>query len=88
MVERRSENKGPSLAYQFQRFIESGDTSNEEAPPRDPKRKDLTKKEWSKVISMLVAMETEDSLRRGAIKVVTQKFGLSHAEQKAHINWA
>ena len=30
-------------------------------------------KEQSKAISMLVAMETEDSLRRGAIMVVTKK---------------
>ena len=31
---------------------------------------------------MLVAMETKDSLRRGAIMVVTKNFGLAHAEQK------
>ena len=31
-------------------------------------------KEQSKVISMLVAMETEDGLRRGAIMVVTKKW--------------
>ena len=36
-------------------------------------RKDLVRKEQSKVISMLVAMETEDGLRRGAIMVVTKK---------------
>ena len=38
-------------------------------------------KEWSKAISMLVAMETDDSPRRGAIMVITKKFGLAHAEQ-------
>ena len=53
--------------------MESGDASNEEAPPCDPKRKDLMQKEWSKVISMFVAMETKDLLRRGAIMVVTKK---------------
>ena len=74
-VERRGEKKGPSLAYWFQQSMESGDASNEEAPPCDPKRKDLTQKEWSKVISMLVAMETKDGLRRGAIMVITKKFG-------------
>ena len=37
---------------------------------------------------MLVAMETEDSLRRGAIMVIAKKFGLAHAEQKVHISWA
>ena len=30
-------------------------------------------KEWSKAISMLVAMETKDGMRRAAIMVVTQK---------------
>ena len=31
-------------------------------------------KEQSKVISVLVAMETEDSLRRGAIMVIAKKW--------------
>ena len=43
-------------------------------------------KEQSKAISMLVAMETPDSLRRGAIMVIT-KNGLACAEQKAHVSW-
>ena len=37
---------------------------------------------------MLVAMETEDGLRKGAIMVIAQKIGLSCAEQKAHVSWA
>ena len=37
-------------------------------------------KEWSKAISMLVAMETKDSLRRGAIMVIAQTIGLAHAD--------
>ena len=57
--------------------MESGDASDEEAPPCDPKRKDLMQKEWLKEISMLVAMETEDGLRRGAIMAVTKKIVLS-----------
>ena len=68
--------------------MESGDASNEEAPPCDPKRKDLMQKEWLKVISMFVAMETKDLLRRGAIMVVTQKIGLACAEQKVCMSWA
>ena len=66
--------------------MESGDASNEEAPPCEPKRKDLMQKEQTKLISMLV--ETEDSLRRGAIMVITKKVGLAHAEQKVHMSWA
>ena len=60
--------------------MEPEDASNKEAPPCDPKRKDLMQKEWSKAISMLVAMETEDGLRRGAIMVVAKKIGLACAE--------
>ena len=45
-------------------------------------------KESSKAISMLVAMETEDGLRRGAIIIITKKFGLAHAEQKSCVSWA
>ena len=33
---------------------------------------------------MLVAMETEDGLRRGAIMVVTKKIGLAHAHLLYH----
>ena len=55
--------------------MESGDTYNEEAPPCDPKSNNQMKKEWSKVISMVVDMETEDGLKRCAIMVVAQKFG-------------
>ena len=37
---------------------------------------------------MLVAMETKNGVRRGAIMVVAKKVGLAHAEQKVHISWA
>ena len=53
--------------------MESGDASDKEAPPCDPKRKDLMQKGQLKVISMLIAMEIEDSLRRGAIMVIAKK---------------
>ena len=53
--------------------MESGDASNKKAPPCDPKRKNLMQKEQLKAISMLVAMETDDGLRRGAIIVIAKK---------------
>ena len=68
--------------------MESGDTSDEEAPPCDPKRKDLMQKEQSKVISMLGAMETKDSLRRGAITVIAKNIGLASAEGKTCMSGA
>ena len=51
----------------------SGDASNKEASPCDPKSNNQTQKEWSKVISMLVDMETEDGLKRHAIMVIAKK---------------
>ena len=69
----RGGKKGPSLVYWFQRSMESGDASNEEALSCDPKSNNLMQKEWSKAISMLVDMETEDGLKRHAIMVVAKK---------------
>ena len=60
--------------------MESGDTSIEEAPPCDPKRKNLTPKEWSKAISMVVDMETKDGLKRRAIMVIAKKIQLAHVD--------
>ena len=57
--------------------MESGDASDEETALRNPKRTDLTQKEQSKVISILVALKTEDGLRRGAIMFVAKRFGVA-----------
>ena len=56
----------------------------QEAPPCDPESNNLMQKEWSKVISMLVDMDSEDDLKRGAIMVVTKKIGLACADQLYH----
>ena len=53
--------------------MESGDASDKEAPPCDPKNNNLMQKEQLKVISMLVDLETKDGLKGGAIMVVTKK---------------
>ena len=60
--------------------MESGDASDKEAPPCDPKSNNLMKKEQSKVISMVVDMETEDSLKRRAIMVIAKKIWLAWAD--------
>ena len=60
--------------------MESGDASDEEAPPCDPKSNNPTKKERSKAISMVVDMETEDGLKRRAVMVVAKKIGLACAD--------
>ena len=64
--------------------MESGDTSDKEAPPCYPKSNNLMQKVWLKAISMLVDMETEDSLKRCAIMVVAKKIGLAHADPLYH----
>ena len=52
------------------------------------------RKEWSAVISMLVAMKTEDDLRRGSIMFITKNLAWHAAqsilygrEQKVHMSW-
>ena len=50
------------------------------APPCDPKSNNLTKKEWWKAISMVVDMETKDSLKRCAIMVIAKKIWLTCAD--------
>ena len=49
-----------------------------------PKSNNLMQKERSKAISLLVAMETEDCLRKGAIMVVAKKIGLACADLLYH----
>ena len=60
--------------------MESGDASDKEAPPCDPKSNNLMQREQSRVISMVVDMETEDGLKRHAVMVVAQKIQLAHAD--------
>ena len=61
--------------------MESGDASDEEAPPCDPKSNNLMQKEWSKVISMVVDMETKDGLKRHAVMAIAKKIQLACADQ-------
>ena len=60
--------------------MESGDASDEEAPPCDPKSNNQLQKQQSKVVSMVVDIETEDGLKRHAIMVVAKKIWLAHAD--------
>ena len=60
--------------------MESGDVCNEEAPPCDPKSNNPMQKEQSKAISMVVDIETEDSLKRHAVMVIAKKIQLAHAD--------
>ena len=59
--------------------MESGDAFNEDMPPSNPKKKDLTRNAQSKAISMLVAMKTKDGLRQGAVISIAKRFGMAHS---------
>ena len=55
--------KSHSLAYQFERLMEFGDASNEEAPPPPPTNRDLLKIAQMQIVSMLQGMESDGSLK-------------------------
>ena len=44
----------------------------QEAPPSNPNTKELMRKEQFAVVSILVAMKTDDGLRRGAIMFIVK----------------
>ena len=77
MVKRRSEKKGHSLACQFGQTMESGDASDKEAPPTNPKKREPMRNTWLQVISMLVVMNTEDSLKQGSAMAITKRFNMA-----------
>ena len=54
--------------------MESGDASNKEAPPTNPKKKELTRNTQLQVISMLVVMNTEDGLKQGSVMAIAKRF--------------
>ena len=62
--EEETEKKGPSLV---------------EASPCDPKSNNQMQKEQLKMISMLVDMETKESLKRHAVMVIAKKIDLARA---------
>ena len=66
--------------------MESGDASDEETPPCDPKNNNQMKKEWSKAISMVVDMETEDGFKRHAVMVIAEKKSGWHVQTYSTMN--
>ena len=63
MVERRSVKKGHSLVCWFEQMMESGDASDKEAPSPNLKKRELMRSVQLQMISMLVVMNTDDSLK-------------------------
>ena len=79
MVEGRSEKTGSKFGMPVPVNHGIWDASDEEAPPSNPTRKDLTRNMWLEAISMLVAMRMEDGLRQGALMATAKRFGMAHS---------
>ena len=77
IIERRSQKKGHCLLYQFEHYMEFGDTSDEEAPPAPPRNKDLLKNMWMQIVAMLQGMENDGSLQRGSVTAIAKRFGVA-----------
>ena len=54
--------------------MELGDTSDEEASPPQPKKREMSKNWRIQMVSMLQMLQTEDSMRRGAFTIVAKCF--------------
>ena len=76
-IKRRSRKKGHFLSYRFERYMEFGDASDEEAPPEHPNKKDLTKSLRMQIVSMLQGMENDGSLPRGSITAIAKRFDVA-----------
>ena len=74
---KKRSKKGHSLLYRFERYMEFGDASNEEAPPAPPKNKDLPRNLWVQIVSMLQGLDNDGSLRRGSITAIAKRFSMA-----------
>ena len=74
---KRSEKKGRTLAYQFERMMEATGASNEEAPPTNVRKKDLTKSQRLEAISILRVKYIDGRFERGAIVDVAKRFNMA-----------
>ena len=74
---KRSEKKGRTLAYRFERTMEATGASNEEAPPSNVRKKDLTKSQRLEAISILTVKYIDGRFERGAIVDVAKRFNVA-----------
>ena len=57
--------------------MELGDTSEEEASPPQPKKREMSKNQRIQMASMLQTLQMENGMRRGAFTIVTECFGMA-----------
>ena len=59
--------------------MELGDTSDEEASPECPKKREMSKSTRIQMVTMLQTLETDDSMRSGSFTMVTECFGVARS---------
>ena len=57
--------------------MELGDTSNEEASPPQPKKREMLKNQRIQMVSMLQMLQMENGMRRGAFTIVAKCFSMA-----------
>ena len=57
--------------------MELGDTSDEEASPQRPKKREMLKSQRIQMVTMLQTLETEDGMRSGSFAMVAECFGVA-----------
>ena len=57
--------------------MEFGDASDEEVPSPNPKNREMMKHAQLQMISMLQAMDTDNSLKQGSITTITKRFDVA-----------
>ena len=65
--------------------MEVGDTSNEEASPQHPKKREMSKSQWIQMVTMLQPLQMDNGMRRGAFTMVTECFSMAHST--VHCLW-
>ena len=74
---KRSEEMSQTLAYQFERTMEGTGASDEEAPPTNMRKKDLTKSQRLEPISIVRVKYIDGHFERGAIVNVAKRFNVA-----------
>ena len=58
--------------------MELGDTSNEEASPPQPKKREMLKNRQIQMVSMMQMLQMDNGMRRGAFTIVANCFSMAH----------
>ena len=85
MIQRRGSQKREGLEHWFELTMELGDTSEEEASPPQPKKREMSKNQRIQMVSMLQMLQTENGMRRGAFTIFAECFGMAHST--VHCLW-